>query len=249
MLTPSKWGVPYPGVMKSWSCTSGAFMPDFVAPFSPLAKGGQRGWFRHDRSQDLPMLFLSQSFRIPRAKREESFSLSKAPASPPYPLFAVLVLRFSAAPKGPKQESPGQRPGDPIRNPIRMRIRPALKGRNKILDHKPVLPLQGVAILFSQHSIQFPGRCPGLACRRPFGARFKKRNFKVAKGGKESLARDVLPSCATKPCGSKPSLQLGQHQLFITPAVSSSAPGIDGGTRRSWGVERGTRGVGRGARG
>ena len=28
-----------------------------------------------------------------------------------------------------------------------MRIRPALKGRNKILDHKPVLPLQGVTIL------------------------------------------------------------------------------------------------------
>ncbi len=60
-----------------------------------------------------------------------------------------------------------------------MKIRPALKGRNKILDHKPVLPLQGVAILnYSQHAIRFPGRCPGLACRCPFGARFKKRNFK-----------------------------------------------------------------------
>jgi hypothetical protein len=59
------------------------------------------------------------------------------------PRFQVLKLRFSAAPKGLKQESPGQRPGDSIR----MRIRPALKGRNKILDHKPVLPFQGVAIL------------------------------------------------------------------------------------------------------
>jgi hypothetical protein len=28
-----------------------------------------------------------------------------------------------------------------------MKIHPALKGRNKILDHKPVLPLQGIAIL------------------------------------------------------------------------------------------------------
>ena|SRR5271165_2461526 len=51
------------------------------------------------------------------------------------------VLRFSAAPKGPKQESPGGGnpacgvgPGDPIR----MRIRPALKGRNKILDHNSI---------------------------------------------------------------------------------------------------------------
>ncbi len=41
----------------------------------------------------------------------------------------LLALRFSAAPKGPKQ-------------------------------------------------IQFPGRCPGLICSGPFGARFKKRNFK-----------------------------------------------------------------------
>ena len=48
-------------------------------------RGGQGGWLRHDRSQDLSMLFLSQSFRIPRARREESFSLSKAPASPPLP--------------------------------------------------------------------------------------------------------------------------------------------------------------------
>ena len=37
-----------------------------------------------------------------------------------------------------------------------------------------------------------------------------------ARGGKGSLARDVMPSRATKPCGSKSSLQLG-HQLFITP--------------------------------
>ncbi len=76
---------PEGGVMKSWSCTSCAFMPISLRPFPPLAKGGQGGWFRHDRSQDLPMLFLSQSFRIPLARREESFSLSKAPASPPLP--------------------------------------------------------------------------------------------------------------------------------------------------------------------
>ena len=78
-------GQSQPGVMKSWSCTSCAFMPISWRPFPPLAKGGQGGWFRHDQSQGLPMLSPSQSFRIPRARREESFSLSKAPASPPLP--------------------------------------------------------------------------------------------------------------------------------------------------------------------
>ena len=74
-----------------------------------------------------------------------------------HPTPAILVLRFSAAPKGPKQESPGGGnpacgvgPGDPIR----MKIHPALKGRNKILDHKPVLPLQGVAILNTRSDSQ-----------------------------------------------------------------------------------------------
>src|SRR5271157_5980344 len=51
--------------------------------FSPLAKGGQGGWSRHDQSQGLPTLSPSQSFRIPLAGREESFSISKASASPP----------------------------------------------------------------------------------------------------------------------------------------------------------------------
>ncbi len=66
------------------------------------------------------------------------------------PKVAVLELRFSVAPKGPKQESPGQSPGDSIR----MKIRPALKGRNKILVHTLVVPLQGVAILITQSSPQ-----------------------------------------------------------------------------------------------
>src|SRR5271157_6116732 len=62
------------------------FHPDFVAPFSPPCEGGVRGgWARHDQSQGLPMLCPSQSFRIPLARREESFSLSKARAAPPLP--------------------------------------------------------------------------------------------------------------------------------------------------------------------
>src|SRR5208337_4089139 len=50
-----------------------------------MGGGGGGGWARHDQSQGLPMLCPSQSFRIPLARREESFSLSKAPASPPLP--------------------------------------------------------------------------------------------------------------------------------------------------------------------
>src|SRR5208337_3633823 len=56
-----------------------------LRPFSPLAKGGLGGWSLHDQSQGLPMLSPSQSFCIPLARREESFSISKAPASPPLP--------------------------------------------------------------------------------------------------------------------------------------------------------------------
>ncbi len=70
----------------------------------------------------------------------------------PRPCWVVLVLRVSAAPKGPKQASPGGGnpacgvgPGDLIR----MKIRPALKGRNKILDHIPVLFCPLRALLFS----------------------------------------------------------------------------------------------------
>src|SRR5271157_6186262 len=60
------------------------FHPDSVAPFSPPCEGGVRGgWSRHDQSQGLPMLSPFQSFRIPLARREESFLISKAPAPPP----------------------------------------------------------------------------------------------------------------------------------------------------------------------
>jgi hypothetical protein len=58
-----------------------------------------------------------------------------------------------------------------------MKIPPALKGRNKILDHKPVLPLQGVVILNTRSDSQ------GGALGCPFGARFKKRNFKTIPRG------------------------------------------------------------------
>ena len=56
------------------------------------------------------------------------------------------MLRYSAAPKGPKQESPGG--GSPGRgvgpgDEVRTRITLALKGRKKIPAHTPVVPFQG----------------------------------------------------------------------------------------------------------
>src|SRR5271157_940432 len=46
----------------------------------------------------------------------------------------------------------------------------------------------------------------------------------LARGGKGSLARDVIPSRATETRVSKSSLQLSQHQLFTGPASPPSPP-------------------------
>src|SRR5271157_3644200 len=98
--------------------------------------------------------------------------------------------------KGPKQESPsggnpacGVGPGDPIR----MRIRPALKGRNKILDHKPVLPLQGVAILNTRSNSQ--GGALGWHVAAPSGRNSRSATSKFARGGK-GIARSRRHSIA-----------------------------------------------------
>src|SRR5208337_4439185 len=75
---------------------------------------------------------------------------------------------------------------------------------------------------YSQHPIQFPGRRPGLECRCPFGARFKKRNFKIRKGGKR---RNEIGMKA----------QLVQDQLFTSPVLAYRANRsdfVDGGSRR-----------------
>ena len=62
-----------PGLVKSWSCTSCAFIPISLHLFPPLRRGpGGRGggWSRHDQSQGLPDALsfqgpLSQSFPAP----------------------------------------------------------------------------------------------------------------------------------------------------------------------------------------
>ncbi len=73
------------GLVKSWSCTSCAFIPFRCALFPPLRRGGRGGGPGTTSHKVFPMLSPSQSFRIPLARREEPFSLSKAPASPPLP--------------------------------------------------------------------------------------------------------------------------------------------------------------------
>src|SRR5271157_264228 len=61
-----------------------------------------------------------------------------------------------------------------------MRIRPALKGRNKILDHKPVLPLQGVAILNTRSNSQ--GDALGWRVAAPSGRDSRNATSKIPTG-------------------------------------------------------------------
>ena len=64
----------------------------------------------------------------------------------------VLVNSAFRKPEGLKQQSPGQRPGNPFK------LRTALKGRENQW-HAIVPPFQGWAL--GHH---YPGRCPGLCC-------------------------------------------------------------------------------------
>src|SRR5271157_3542534 len=73
-----------PGRCPGLSCF-GPFGAAEKAQLQNLRRGVRGGGARHDQSQGLPMLSPSQSFRIPLARREESFSISKAPAPPPPP--------------------------------------------------------------------------------------------------------------------------------------------------------------------
>jgi hypothetical protein len=57
-----------------------------------------------------------------------------------------------------------------------MKIHPALKGRNKILDYKPVLPLQGVAILNTGSNSQ--GNALGWHVAAPSGRDSKSATSK-----------------------------------------------------------------------
>ncbi len=62
-----------------------------------------------------------------------------------------------------------------------MKIRPALKGRNKILDHKPVLPLQGVAILNTRSDSQ--GGALGWHVAAPSGRDSRSATSKAKRDG------------------------------------------------------------------
>ena len=105
----------------------------------------------------------------------------------------VLVLRVSAAPMGPKQASPGQRPGDLIRMKIRPALK-ALKGRNKILDHIPVLFCPLRALLFSTRD-PIPRAVPWAGMSLPLRGEIQEAQLQncdgVVGGGEHS---EVLPT-------------------------------------------------------
>src|SRR5271157_4296400 len=79
---------------------------------------------------------------------------------------------------------------------------------HKVFPHS--LPLSPFASLSRGEKNRF--RFPRLPHHPPYPP--------FARGGKGSLARDVIPSRATKTRVSKPSLQLGQDQLCSMPAQS-----------------------------
>ena len=82
---------------------------------------------------------------------------------PPSGYFRKMVLEpvmhsyrlLNGGPKARRQASPGQRPGLDGKNIL------ALKGRNI---------LGGALSGLARDRLAFPGRCPGLACLRTFGA-------------------------------------------------------------------------------
>jgi len=129
------------------------------------------------------------------------------------------VLRFSAAPKGPKQESPGGGnpacgvgPGDPIR----MRIRPALKGRNKILDQDLFCPFK--ALLFSTPD-PIPRAAPWAGMSLPLRGEIQEAQLQnFARGGK-----GLLPPCeGGRHCSLTTSLQRAQQKHASRNRPSSS---------------------------
>src|SRR5208282_2794439 len=71
------------GLVKGWSCISCVFIPISLRYFPPLRRGARGGGPGTTSHKVFPMLSPSQSFRIPLARREESFLISKAIASPP----------------------------------------------------------------------------------------------------------------------------------------------------------------------
>jgi hypothetical protein len=75
----------------------------------------------------------------------------------------VASLTANPCPKGAKHNSPGQRPGTRVPTPNLALKGPDKPGRRPV----PVSPFQGIFPV----GARFPGRCPGLICLGPFGAR------------------------------------------------------------------------------
>ncbi len=173
-----------------------------------------RGWSRHDQSQGLPMLSPSQSFRIPLARREESFSISKAPASPPPQPWAgeklvLHKLRFHAdfvAPFSPPCEG-GVRGGGPGTT------------SHKVFPRS--LPLSPFASLSRGENNRF--RFPRLPHHPPCPP-LRKGGKGIARWRRHSIARnkntrlEIVPPAQSTPTFHRPTVAL-PPLAFAAPAM------------------------------
>jgi hypothetical protein len=102
------------------------------------------------------------------------------------------VGQYSTAPKGQRQNSPGQRPGDHgdprARSPER-----AKQGQ------PPVTPVQGLVSVYFGGNL--PARCPGLTCSAPSGPNLasKSKTPARAQGSDPSLARFDVAQLFSRP--------------------------------------------------
>jgi hypothetical protein len=74
--------------VKSWSCTGCAFIPISLCHFPPLAKGGLGGVVPARPVTTASHALYLSVLSHPSSEARRSFSISKAPSSPPLPPFA-----------------------------------------------------------------------------------------------------------------------------------------------------------------
>ena len=143
---------------------------------------------------------------------------------PHQPDAPVLMLRLQFdVPKGQSQISPGQRPGNTssshVPSPDRAKQNSVFHGRLRRRNSRDLWrPYRACASLESR----FPGRCPGLACRFPFGAEFGIAQHRKRAGEGSAISRPAASQVPHQP--DAPVLML-RLQFDVPKGQSQISPG------------------------